>query len=91
VTSVFLSGAVMLGCAAIGLFFLRSWRRTGDRLFGFFALAFLLLAVERWVLVLAPAHELRYSIFLIRLAAFVVILIAIVDKNRSGNGRGRPS
>ena len=82
----FLSGAVMLGCAAIALFFLRSWRRTGDRLFGFFALAFGLLAVERWVLaLLSAAHELRYSVYTIRLAAFVVILIAIVDKNRSGN------
>jgi hypothetical protein len=89
--SAFLSGAVMLACAAIGLFFLRSWRRTSDRLFGFFALAFLLLAAERWVLVsLSPAYEFGYSVFLIRLAAFVVILIAIVDKNRSGSGRGQP-
>jgi hypothetical protein len=89
VISAFLSGAIMLACAAIGLFFLRSWRRTGDRLFGFFALAFALLALERWVLVLlSPAHELRYSVFLIRLAAFVVILVAIVDKNRAG---GKPA
>jgi hypothetical protein len=29
-------------------------------------------------------------VFLIRLAAFVVILIAIVDKTRSGSERGRP-
>ena len=89
--AAFLSGAIMLGCAAIALFFLRSWRRTGDRLFGFFALAFALLAIERWTLVLlSAAHELRYSIYGIRLAAFVVILIAIVDKNRSGDRPGPP-
>ena len=86
--AAFLSGAVMLGFAAVGLFFLQSWRRTGDRLFGFFALAFGLLATERWVLVLlSAAHEPRYSVYLIRLAAFVVILIAIIDKNRTGSAR----
>ena len=42
------------------------------------------MAVERWVLVLLSAeHELRYYVYLIRLAAFVVILIAVIDKNRS--------
>jgi hypothetical protein len=87
--SDFLSGAVMLACFATALFFLRSWRRTGDRLFGFFALSFFLLTVERWVLVLLSLeYHLRHLVYLIRLAAFVVILVAIVDKNRSRTDGG---
>ncbi|HYG34460.1 MAG TPA: DUF5985 family protein, partial [Clostridia bacterium] len=46
-TRAFLSGAIMLNAWAISLFFLRFWRNTGDRLFAFFASAFVLLGVER--------------------------------------------
>jgi hypothetical protein len=90
--SDFLAGAVMLACLAVALFFLRSRVRTGDRLFGFFALAFFLLALERWVLMLlSREHELRYFVYLIRLAAFVLIIVAIVDKSRSRSGGGGPT
>ena len=82
-TNAFLSGAVMLGAAAVGLIFLRSWRRTRDRLFGLFALAFWLLSLERWLLLLVPPEaEMRSWVYLTRLAAFIVILVAVVDKNR---------
>jgi hypothetical protein len=85
--SNFLSGAVMLACSAVALLFLRSWQRTSDRLFGLLALAFFLLAVERWVLALLSAeHQLRHLVYLIRLVAFLLILIAIVDKNRASPG-----
>jgi hypothetical protein len=81
--SSFISGAIMIGAAAIGLFFVRSWKRTWDRLFLLFGLAFSLLSAERWVLALVPtAHEFRPFVYLIRLTAFVLILAAIVDKNR---------
>lgn len=79
----FLSGAVMLGAAAIGLVFLRSWKRTSDRLFLLFALAFWLLSLERWLLLLVPPeNEIRSWVYLTRLAAFVVIIVAVIDKNR---------
>ena len=80
----FLSGAVVLGFLVCGLFFLRFWRRTRDQLFLAFALAFALLGAGQGILALAniPTEE-RSSIYLIRLAAFAVILIAIVRKNRS--------
>jgi len=79
----FLDGAIMLAAAAVGLLFLRSWRRTGDRLFALFALAFVLLSVERWVFLLLPQrHQLPQAVYLIRLAAFIVILVAFIDKNR---------
>ena len=80
----FLSGAVAFGFLVCGLFFLRYWWRTRDELFLAFALAFVLLGTGQGVLALAniPTEE-RGSIFLIRLAAFLLILIAIYRKNRS--------
>lgn len=79
----FLSGAVALGFGVCALFFLRFWRRTREELFLAFALAFLLLGLGQTVLALAniPSEE-RGSIYLLRLAAFLLILIAIYRKNR---------
>lgn len=76
-----LAGASLVAAAAISLFFLRFWRKTGDRLFGYFSLAFLLLGVERLRLVWATT-EVATPFYLIRLVAFLVILFAILDKNR---------
>jgi hypothetical protein len=80
----FLSGAVALGFLVCGLFFLRFWRRTRDQLFLAFALAFGLLGLGQTILALAniPTEE-RGSLYLIRLAAFAVIIFAILRKNRS--------
>ena len=80
----FLSGAVTFGFLMAGLFFLRFWRRTGDPLFLAFALSFWLLGLAQSLLALAdiPAEE-RSWVYLLRLAAFTVILIAIVRKNRA--------
>lgn len=79
----FLSGAVSFGFAVCGLFFLRFWRRTGDRLFAAFALAFWLLGLVQVLLALTdiPVEE-RSFLYLIRLLAFVLILAAIWFKNR---------
>jgi hypothetical protein len=79
----FLSGAVAMGFLVCGLFFVRFWRRTGDRLFVAFALAFGLLGAGQTILALAniPTEERGY-LYLIRLAAFGLILIAIIQKNR---------
>ena len=79
----FLSGAVALGFFVCGLFFLRFWRRTRDPLFLAFALSFALLGTGQSILALAsiPTEE-RGSIYLIRLAAFAVIIAAILRKNR---------
>lgn len=84
----FLSGAVALGFTACALFFLRFWRRTREELFLAFAIAFLLLGVGQTLLALAniPTEE-RGSIYLIRLAAFALILIAIYRKNQIARGR----
>jgi Family of unknown function (DUF5985) len=80
----FLNGGVMMAALAVALFFARSWRRTGDRFFLLFALAFAVLSGERWgLLFVRPDHELRHSVYLLRLAAFSLILVAVIDKNRS--------
>jgi uncharacterized membrane protein len=80
----FLAGAVALGFAVCGLFFLRYWHRSRDELFLAFALAFALLGIGQAVLALAniPTEE-RGAIYLLRLAAFLLILIAIYRKNRA--------
>jgi low temperature requirement protein LtrA len=79
----FLSGAVALGFFVCALFLLRFWRRTRDTLFLAFALAFVLMGIGQSVLALAniPTED-RGSIYLFRLAAFAVIIFAIVRKNR---------
>jgi hypothetical protein len=82
--SLFLSGALTMGLAAVGLFFFRAWKETRDRLFAIFALAFWMLGLERAsLLFIEPMHEARSFIYLIRLVAFILILAAIADKNRS--------
>jgi hypothetical protein len=80
----FLSGAVALGFAACALFFLRFWKRTREELFLAFAVAFLLLGTGQTIIALAniPTEE-RGSIYLLRLIAFLLILLAIHRKNHS--------
>jgi hypothetical protein len=79
----FLSGAITLGFLVAGLFFLRFWRSTRDILFLAFAVAFALLGLGQAFQALAniPQEERSY-LFLIRLAAFTTIILAIAYKNR---------
>jgi hypothetical protein len=79
----FLSGICVLGYFVVGLIFLRSWRETRDRLFAMFAAAFWLLAFQRVLLVATDQlSENRPYLYLVRLAAYLLIVWAIVDKNR---------
>jgi hypothetical protein len=80
-----LLGILVAGCATVGLFFFRFWRQTKDRFFVFFAIAFWILTIHWLALGLTnPEQEIRVYFYLLRLAAFLLILAAIVDKNRSG-------
>jgi hypothetical protein len=85
---MFLWGATSLGCWVIGLFFLRFWRSTRDRLFLFFAAAFWVLCLNWLILAIAdPSNEVRHWVYAMRVAAFVVLIWGIVDKNRpAGSG-----
>lgn len=79
----FLSGAVAMGFGVCALFFLSYWRRTREELFLAFSLAFLLLGIGQTVLALGNIpNEERGSVYLLRLAAFLLILVAIWRKNR---------
>jgi hypothetical protein len=78
----FLSGAVTMGFVIAALFFLRFWRNTRDGLFLAFALAFFLLGIVQGLLTLAGVPREESSlIYLIRLAAFVLIIGAVARKN----------
>jgi len=82
----FLAGMLVAAFLVAALFFLRFWRRTHDPLFRSFSAAFLLLGVGQSLLALGglPVEE-RSWIYLIRLAAFLLILAAIFGKNRSAS------
>jgi len=79
----FLSGAAVFGFYICGLLFSRFWWRTNDPLFLAFALAFALFGTGQALLVLADIpNEEAGGIYLLRLAAFVIIILAILRKNR---------
>ena len=82
--SHFISGGIFFGFLIAALFFLRFWNKTGDRLFLIFAISFLLLSAERIVLLLLSVRgEFQFSVYSIRLLAFLLLIGAILDKNRS--------
>jgi peptidoglycan/LPS O-acetylase OafA/YrhL len=84
-----LGGVLFTGYLVAALFFLRFWRGSRDRLFAIFAAAFVLLALQRLLLALELSlmEDAVWS-YVIRLLAFLLILFAIVDKNR-GSSRAR--
>lgn len=76
-------GAIAMGYAVAGLFFLRFWRKTRDRLFALFALAFIVLTLNRiGSVAFTEAGGAADHVYWVRFAAFALILTAIVDKNR---------
>jgi hypothetical protein len=88
----FLSGAVTLGYFVAAGFFLRFWRRTHDRLFASFAVAFVLLALNQALATfLGAGDELTPYTYVLRVLGFALILFAIVDKNVSSGGTRPPS
>jgi len=73
----FLSGAFTFGAFVASLLFLRFWRRTGDKLFLAFSLAFGLLGVAQSIIAMTNVYfEDRSAAYLIRLAAFAIIIVA---------------
>lgn len=84
----FTSGLIAMGFLISGLFFLRYWRQTNDGLFAAFAAAFALLALNQTLLAFSrvPLEE-RSPLYLLRLAAFTVIIAAVLMKNVSGPRR----
>ena len=79
----FVSGILVAGYLVAALFFLRFWAQSRDRLFALFAAAFGLLAIQRFALTVtgAPIEE-QTLFYVLRLIAFAVNALAIIDKNR---------
>lgn len=82
----FISGAISIECGLAAYVFLRFWNKTHDRFFMFFSISFLVMGSERIVLTLIRnSDEGSPWIYLLRLFAFLLIIVAIVDKNRVRN------
>ena len=79
----FLLGAVSVCCAAVGMFFLRFYMRTKDRLLAIFAIAFWVLGLNWTALAFIQADEVRTWLYAVRFLAFLAILVGIIDKNRT--------
>jgi hypothetical protein len=81
----FLSGLVTMGFVIAAMFFFRFWKRTEDPLFMTFGFAFLLLALNQALIGLSDmTGEGRSLLYLPRLAAFALLIAAIVSKNFGG-------
>jgi hypothetical protein len=80
----FVGGLSTAGYAIAGVFFLNFWRRTRDSLFMAFALAFWLMTLNQAIpVVLGIPREEQGGIYLLRAAAFILIIAAILWKNLS--------
>jgi hypothetical protein len=83
---IFLQGVSATGAWVSGLFFFRFWYQSRDPLFGFFGAAFWLLAASWALLALSsPTEESRPYIYAVRLVAFVLMITAMVAKNRESS------
>jgi multidrug efflux pump subunit AcrB len=79
----FLSGAICMACFAIGLVFLRYWRVSKDPFFIWFAAAFWCFSIGWALKLVGPSYqEHSHYLYVPRLIGFLLILTAIVAKNR---------
>ena len=80
--SSLLSGALVMACAVIGLYFLRFWKSSRDSFFLWFALAFWIQGAQ-WLHSGMHAHLTDYSpiYYVMRLVAYGLIAAAILQKN----------
>jgi len=78
----FISGLIAMSQLVASLFFLRFWGRTRDRLFLAFSAAFGLMALNQALVIMLDVPREEQSVFfLLRLAAFLLIIAAILGKN----------
>ena len=83
-----LAGALLLSYLLAGMFFFQFWKRTGDRLFIHFAVAFWLFVLNQLVTsVPSVADDTAGYEYLLRVLGFLVIIAGIIDKNRGPSGR----
>lgn len=79
----FLLGVIVTSSLVAAAFFFKFWRQTRDGLFLAFAAAFAIESINRLAfLVLETPNDGSPLIYTIRLAAFLLIVVAIALKNR---------
>jgi hypothetical protein len=82
IIAAFVGGAVTIGFLVASLFFLKFWRQTRDPLFATFAAAFVLMAANAaGPVLLGIPSESQSSVYLLRLAAFGLIIWGVLAKN----------
>lgn len=80
----FLLGVVVAASVVAAAFFVKFWRQTHDRLFLGFSAAFAIEGINRLAfLFLDHPNEGNPMIYTIRLFSYLLILAAIVHKNRA--------
>ena len=80
----FLLGLTVSASLTAGIFFLKFWKQTQDRLFLAFSVAFIIESINRiGFLFLDAPNEGNAVLYGIRLASYLLILIAIINKNRA--------
>jgi uncharacterized membrane protein HdeD (DUF308 family) len=85
-----LLGAIAMASLVAGLFFLRFWKDTSDRFFLFFSVSFFVEGLNRFALAMtSDPNEGRPFFYFVRFLSFLLILVAIVDKNISSKERNR--
>lgn len=79
----FLRGAVAMSCVVAGLFFVRFWRDSRERLMLVLAGTFFILGVSWTMLATSGARdEANAHIYALRALAFGLLAVGIFDKNR---------
>jgi hypothetical protein len=83
--NVFLRGAIAMGHAVAGLFFLRYYVRLRDSFFLMFSIAFWALGSIRVAMVFLADPMEQHYLYWVRFFAYLLILGAIVAKNLPSN------
>lgn len=81
---IFMHGALTAMCLFTALFFMRLWRRAHERFYLLFAIAFTVMAAQWAISASGQVGEHGLWPYATRLVSFLVIIAAIVDKNRRG-------
>jgi hypothetical protein len=79
---LFITGMTTMGFLLATLFFFRFWQRTSDRLFVYFGVSFLVLAISQAMIAISDIpREDQSWVYMLRLAAFLLLIIGIISKN----------
>lgn len=82
ILGAFFDGVYTCGYLIASTFFLRFWNRSHDQLFLWFCLAFFFLASSSaFPVILGTLNDQQPAVYLLRLAGYIAIILAILKKN----------